>query len=167
MILYRILIKSGLKWSKVEIKPWRIKMFIGEFQHAIDIKNRMIVPSKFRDIINDKFVLTKGLDNCLYAYTTEEWGNLEIKLKSLPLSSKDARAFVRFFFSGAVECELDKQGRFVIPQNLIDYAKIKKDVVIIGVSTRFEVWSKEKWDEYNDSNIDFDEIAQNMTELGI
>lgn len=142
-------------------------MFIGEYQHAVDIKNRMIIPSKFREFLDDRFVVTKGLDNCLYAYPMGEWANLEQKLKSLPLSSKDARAFVRFFFSGAVECELDKQGRFVVPVNLIEYAKIKKEIVIIGVSTRFEIWSKENWDDYNNSNIDFDEIADKMSQLGI
>lgn len=142
-------------------------MFIGEYQHAIDTKNRMIIPSKFRDNLKDRFVVTKGLDNCLYAYPMDEWANLEQKLKTLPLTSKDARAFVRFIFSGAVECELDKQGRFVVPVNLIEYAGIKKDVVIIGVSTRFEIWSKENWEEYNNSNIDFDEIADKMSQLGI
>lgn len=142
-------------------------MFIGEYQHAIDPKNRIIIPSKFREYIGDKFVMTKGLDNCLYAYTVEEWGNLEKKLRDLPFSSKDARAFTRFIFSGAAECPLDKQGRTIIPGNLIEYAHIKKDIVIIGVSTRFEVWSKENWDEYNSSNIDFEEIAEKMTQLGI
>jgi len=142
-------------------------MFIGEYQHAIDIKNRMIIPSKFREDLDEKFVMTKGLDNCLYAYPVDEWANLEQKLKGLPISSKDARAFVRFFFSGAVECDLDKQGRFVIPVNLIEYASIKKEVVVIGASVRFEIWSKENWDEYNSSNINFDEIAEKMSQLGI
>lgn len=142
-------------------------MFIGEYQHAIDNKNRMIVPSKFREELECKFVLTKGLDGCLYAYTTEEWKNMEEKLKKLPLTNKDARAFVRFFFSGANEVEIDKQGRALIPQNLLEYASIEKDIVSIGVSTRFEIWSKVKWEEYNNSNIDFDEIAEKMSELGI
>lgn len=142
-------------------------MFIGEYQHAIDTKNRVIIPSKFRDCLGDRFVVTKGLDNCLYAYPMDEWANLEQKLKTLPFSNKDARAFVRFIFSGAVECELDKQGRFVLPTNLIEYAGIKKDVVIIGVSTRFEIWSRENWEEYNNLNVDFDEIAEKMTQLGI
>lgn len=142
-------------------------MFTGEYQHAIDVKNRMIIPSKFREFLDEKFMVTKGLDNCLYAYPIGEWANLEQKLKSLPLSSKDARAFVRFFFSGASECELDKQGRFVIPANLIEYAGITKEIVIIGVSTRFEIWSKENWDAYNSSNIDYDEIADKMSLLGI
>lgn len=142
-------------------------MFIGEYQHTIDPKNRIFIPSRFREELGDRFVITKGLDNCLYAYPMEEWANLEQKLKSLPLSSKDARAFVRFIFSGASECLPDKQGRVIIPQNLLDYANIQKDVVTIGVSARFEIWSRENWDSYNSSNMDFDEIADKMSRLGI
>jgi MraZ protein len=142
-------------------------MFIGEYQHALDPKNRIIIPSKFRDDLGDKFVITKGLDNCLYAYPMDEWATLEQKLKSLPLTSRDARACIRFFFSGAADCQIDKQGRTIIPGNLIEYANIEKDIVIIGVSTRFEIWSKEKWEDYNNSNIDFDEIAEKMSLLGI
>jgi MraZ protein len=142
-------------------------MFIGEYQHAIDSKNRMIIPSKFREAIGVSFVLTKGLDGCLYAYTKDEWKILEEKLKKLPLTNKDARAFVRFFFSGANEIDVDKQGRALIPQNLLEYAEVKKDIVSIGVSTRIEIWSKEKWDEYNDQNIDYESIAEKMSELGI
>lgn len=142
-------------------------MFIGEYQHAIDNKNRMIIPSKFRDHIGEPFVLTKGLDGCLYAYPLDEWKALEEKLKKLPLTNKDARAFVRFFFSGANEIDIDKQGRALIPQNLLEYASIKKDIVSIGVSTRIEIWSKEKWEEYNNQNIDYDSIAEKMCELGI
>jgi MraZ protein len=142
-------------------------MFIGEYQHAIDNKNRMIIPSKFREELGNSFVLTKGLDGCLYAYTIGEWKIMEEKLKKLPLTSKDARAFVRFFFSGANEVEIDKQGRALIPQNLLEYAFIEKEIVSIGVSTRIEIWSKSKWDEYNDSDINFDEIAEKMSELGI
>ncbi|SHJ61139.1 MraZ protein [Clostridium cavendishii DSM 21758] len=142
-------------------------MFIGEYQHGLDSKNRIIIPSKFRDEIGDKFVITKGLDGCLYVYTINEWKVLEGKLKSLPLTNKDARAFVRFFFSGASEIELDKQGRGLIPQNLIEYAGIEKEIVSIGVLTRIEIWSKAKWQEYNESNIDFDSIAEKMSDLGI
>jgi MraZ protein len=142
-------------------------MFIGEYQHAVDSKNRMIIPSKFREALGSKFVLTKGLDGCLYAYTMDEWIILEEKLKTLPLTNKDARAFVRFFFSGANEIDIDKQGRALIPQNLLEYASIEKDIVSIGVSTRIEIWNKEKWDDYNNSNIDFDGIAEKMSELGI
>jgi MraZ protein len=142
-------------------------MFIGEYQHAVDNKNRMIIPSKFRDSLGESFVLTKGLDGCLYAYTMEEWKILEEKLKKLPLTNKDARAFVRFFFSGANEVDIDKQGRALIPQNLLEYAAIEKEIVSIGVSTRIEIWGKEKWEEYNSQNIDYDSIAEKMSELGI
>ena len=142
-------------------------MLIGEYQHAIDNKNRIIIPSKFRDSLGEGFVITKGLDGCLYAYTMEEWKVLEDKLKKLPLTSKDARAFVRFFFSGANEIDIDKQGRALIPQNLLEYAGIKKEIISIGVSTRIEIWGKEKWEEYNSQNIDYDCIAEKMSELGI
>ena len=140
-------------------------MFIGEYQHAIDSKNRMIIPSKFREALGEKVIITKGLDGCLYAYTEEEWRILEEKLKKLPLTNKDARAFVRFIFSGANEIDIDKQGRALIPQNLILYAGINKEIVSIGVSTRIEIWSKEKWQEYNSLNINFDEISEKMSEL--
>lgn len=142
-------------------------MFIGEYQHALDNKNRMIVPSKLREELGNKFVITKGLDGCLYSYPLSEWKILEDKLKTLPLTNKDARAFVRFFFAGACEIDMDKQGRGLIPQNLKEYAGIEKDIVSIGVLARVEIWSKEKWDEYNDSNLDFDSIAEKMSELGI
>ena len=142
-------------------------MFIGEYEHALDSKNRIIVPSKFREELGNKFILTKGLDGCLYAYPLSEWEILEQKLKNLPLTSKNARAFVRFFFSGANEIDIDNQGRSVISQNLLEYADIKKEIVSIGVSNRVEIWSKENWQEYNNSNIDFDEIAEKMSELGI
>ena len=142
-------------------------MFIGEYNHALDNKNRISIPSKLREELGSKFVITKGLDGCLYCYPMEEWRVLEEKLKKLPLTSKDARAFVRFFFSGANEVEVDKQGRALLPQNLVEYAKIEKEIVSIGVSTRLEIWSKEKWEEYNDSDINFDEIAEKMCELGI
>lgn len=142
-------------------------MFIGEYNHALDSKNRMIIPSKLREELNGKFVITKGLDGCLYVYPINEWIKLEEKLKTLPLTDKNARAFVRFFFSGACEIEMDKQGRALIPQNLKEYANIEKEIVSIGVLTRIEIWSKESWIEYNDSNIDFDSIAESMRSLGI
>lgn len=142
-------------------------MLIGEYAHALDAKNRMIIPSKFREELGEKFILTKGLDGCLYAYPHNEWTILEDKLKKLPLTSKDARAFVRFMFSGANECEIDKQGRTLIPQNLIEYANIKKEIVSIGVSNRIEIWSKESWEAYNNLNIDYEDVAEKMSDLGI
>lgn len=140
-------------------------MFIGEYQHAIDSKNRIIIPSKFREELGDAFILTKGLDGCLYVYPMEEWKLLESKLKRLPLTNRNARAFVRFFFSGANEVNVDRQGRALVPQNLLEYASINKEIVSIGVSTRIEIWSKEKWKEYNESDIDMDGIAEQMSEL--
>ena len=143
-------------------------MFIGEYQHSIDPKGRVIIPSKFRDGLGEKFIVTKGLDECLFAYSSEEWGNIEVKLKALPFTDKDVRAFVRFFFAGATECESDKQGRILIPQNLRDYAGLEKDIYAIGVSSRVELWDKHKWENYSgDENVGADEIAKKMSELGI
>ncbi len=143
-------------------------MFIGEYEHSIDQKGRVIVPSRFREGLGLKFIVTKGLDNCLFVYPQSEWTVLEDKLKTLPLTSKEARAFVRFFFSGATECETDKQGRILIPSNLREHAKLDKDLIVIGVSTRVEIWSKENWTNYiDDKSIDVDQIAEKMFELGI
>lgn len=143
-------------------------MFYGEYQHSVDAKGRVIVPAKFRDGLGEKFIVTKGLDNCLFAYSPEEWSNLETKLKSLPFTDKDVRAFVRFFFAGATECEVDKQGRILLPQNLREYAGLEKDVYVIGVSTRVEIWDKAKWENYSgDENMSPDNIAEKMAMLGI
>ena len=143
-------------------------MFYGEYQHSVDAKGRVIIPSKFREGLGEKFIVTKGLDNCLFAYSLEEWSNLEAKLKSLPFTDKDVRAFVRFFFAGATECETDKQGRILIPQNLREYAGLEKDVYVIGVSTRVEIWDKAKWENYSgDENMSAENIAEKMAMLGI
>jgi MraZ protein len=143
-------------------------MFIGEYQHTLDAKNRAIMPSKFREKLGDRFVMTKGLDNCLFVYSQNEWSIVEEKLKSLPMTNKDARAFLRFFFAGASECELDKQGRIVIPTNLKEYARIDRELVIIGISTRIEIWSKEEWNKFNsDANISYEDVAEKMSQLGI
>ena len=147
---------------------WGVNMFIGEYQHSLDNKGRLIIPAKFREDLGDNFIITKGLDNCLFVYPKSEWEILEEKLKLLPLTSKDARAFVRFFFSGATECELDKQGRILIPSNLREHCRLEKDAVIIGVSNRVEIWSKEEWDLYNnDESLSYESIAEKMAELGI
>ncbi len=144
------------------------EMFIGEYQHTIDVKGRIIMPSRFREGLGERFVVTKGLDECLFVYSPEEWSNLENKLKVLPLANRDARAFIRFFFSGAAECEVDKQGRILIPANLREYAKLDKEIIITGVSTRIEIWSKDKWESYNnDAGMDADTIAEKMSSLGI
>ncbi len=143
-------------------------MLIGEYEHSLDDKGRVIMPVKLRLDIGERFIITKGLDGCLFVFSQSEWSNFEEKLKSLPLTNKNARDFVRFFLSGATECELDKQGRFLIVNNLREYAEITKEVVIIGVGTRLEIWNKDKWKNYNsDENISPDDIAENMTMLGI
>ena len=124
------------------------------------------MPAKLRQDMGEKFIVTKGLDGCLFAFSQNEWLNFETKLKSLPLSDKNARNFVRFFLSGATECEIDKQGRFLIPANLREVAKLDKDVMIVGVGTRLEIWNKDIWQKCGE-NISADDIAENMTMLGI
>jgi len=141
-------------------------MFMGEYQHTIDDKGRMIIPSKFRDALGASFIITRGLDNCLFVYPRSEWEVLEQKLKALPLMKSDARAFTRFFFSGATECELDKQGRVNIPNNLLQYSKLDKDCVVLGVSNRVEIWSKENWEGYfEQSEESFNEIAEKLVDF--
>ncbi|MGM0873556.1 MAG: division/cell wall cluster transcriptional repressor MraZ [Bacillota bacterium] len=143
-------------------------MFMGEYHHTIDLKGRMIVPSKFRDGLGETFVITRGLDQCLFGYPMSEWKLIEEKLKALPLTKKDARAFTRFFFSGATECELDKQGRVNIASPLLQYAKLEKECVVIGVSNRIELWSKSIWENYVAEQEDsFEEIAENMIDFDI
>ncbi len=143
-------------------------MLLGEYNHSLDAKGRVSVPSKLRLDLGESFIVTKGLDNCLFAYSKDEWTTFESKLKALPLTNTNARNFVRFFFSGATECEIDKQGRINIPQNLRDYASVTKDVTIVGVGTRVEIWDREKWNKYNsEENLNVDEIASQMSDLGI
>ena len=141
-------------------------MLIGEYEHTIDAKGRLSMPAKLRRDMGEAFILTKGLDGCLFAFSQNEWMNFETKLKSLPLSDKNARNFVRFFLAGATECEIDKQGRFLIPSNLREAANLEKEAVIIGVGTRLEIWNKSTWVS-KDEEISADEIAENMTMLGI
>lgn len=141
-------------------------MFMGEYNHTIDAKGRLIVPSKFREQLGSEFVATKGLDGCLFVYPNEEWQRIEASFREKPLTSKDARKFMRFFFAGAASCEVDKQGRILIPANLREYAGIEKDVVSVGVLSRVEIWSKERYDADSDYE-DMDEIAEHMAQLGI
>ena len=141
-------------------------MLIGEYEHSLDVKGRLIMPAKLREDMGEKFIITKGLDGCLFGFSQTEWSNFEEKLKGLPLSDKNARNFVRFFLSGATECEIDKQGRFLIPTNLRISANLEKDAIIIGVGTRIEIWNKETWEKC-DEEISADEIAENMANLGI
>ena len=142
-------------------------MLIGEYAHTIDAKGRVIVPAKFRSELGERFILTKGFDGCLYGYSLEEWKGIEEKIKTLPLiTGKDTRNFTRFLFSSSIECGLDSQGRILISPALRAHAKLAKELVIIGVSSRIVIWSKAKWDEYNATQ-DSDYIAEKITMLGI
>lgn len=143
-------------------------MLMGEFQHNIDAKGRLIVPSKLREELGEKFVLTRGLDGCLFGYPMSEWEKLEAKLNEMPLAKKDARTFVRFFYSAATECELDKQGRINIPGTLRNYAALTKGCVVIGVSNRIEIWDETRWQDFSTAAEDnFDEIAESMIDFGL
>lgn len=144
------------------------EMFMGEYQHSIDEKGRLIIPSKFRDGLGDSFVITRGLDQCLFVYPMEEWTLLENKLKSLPFTRADARAFTRLLFSGATECILDKQGRVTIPSNLRSHALLEKDCIVIGVSNRVEIWSAAQWQNYfAQSGDSFNEIAEKIVDFDL
>lgn len=134
----------------------------------MDPKGRVFIPSRFREGLGDRFITTKGLEQCLFVYSSSEWDSIEAKLKSLPFTDKDVRAFVRFFFAGAAECGADKQGRVLLPQNLREYANLEKDVCIIGVSSRVEIWDSTSWESYcTDENTNPDNIAGKMAQLGI
>ena len=140
---------------------------MGEFNHSIDPKGRVIVPAKLREQLGDEFVITKGLDGCLFGYPMDEWKKFEEKLQSLPLNTKDARQIVRYFLAGATTGEIDKQGRVLIPQVLREFASLNKDVVLTGAGNRIEIWNKETWDDMvakYDENMD--DVAESMRNLG-
>lgn len=138
-------------------------MFMGEYHHNIDDKGRLIIPSKFRDDLGDKFIVTRGLEECLFVYSKDEWNSIINKLKELPFTNKAARSFMRMFLSGATECELDKNGRINISIPLTNYAGLEKECVIIGVNDRLEIWSEDKFNNFFDENIEnFSEIAEEL-----
>ncbi len=138
-------------------------MFMGEYHHNIDDKGRLIIPSKFREELGNKFIVTRGLEQCLFVYSKDEWNNIINKLKELPFTSKAARSFMRMFLSGATECELDKNGRINISIPLTNYAELEKECVIIGVNDRLEIWSLSKFNNFFDENIEnFSEIAEEL-----
>ncbi|AQP54415.1 cell division/cell wall cluster transcriptional repressor MraZ [Vagococcus penaei] len=142
-------------------------MFMGEFQHNIDSKGRLIIPVKLREDLGQRFILTRGMDGCLFGYPLEEWTTLEKKIQEMPLSKKEARTFVRFFYSAAAECELDKNGRIIIPSNLREYAKLTKECRVIGVANRIELWSEERWMAFSvEAEENFDAIAESMIDFG-
>ena len=145
-------------------------MFYGEYQHSIDRKGRLILPAKFREGAKahfiERFFVTRGLDKCLFMLSEEEWRSQENKLKSMPFTKQQSRTFNRLYFSGAIEVVPDSQGRILLPQNLKDYADIKKDVVVVGVSNRIEIWAKNKWDEfYLSSRESYEEISEKLMEI--
>lgn len=141
-------------------------MFMGEYSHSIDAKGRLIMPAKFREQLGKEFVVTKGLDGCLFVYPLTEWRTIEEKFREVPLTTKDARKFSRFFFAGAASCELDNQGRVLLPAVLRGFAELDKEVVLVGVLNRIEIWDKDKWEDTS-SYDDMDEIAEHMAELGL
>ncbi|MGB9867287.1 MAG: division/cell wall cluster transcriptional repressor MraZ [Bacillota bacterium] len=142
-------------------------MLIGEYQHTLDEKGRLTIPARFREDLGDRFILTKGLDGCLFGYPLAEWKALEAKLRALPMTKADARAFVRLLLAGANECELDRQGRFVLPNSLREHAAITKEAVITGVSTRIEIWSKQRWEEYKGkAEGQFETVAEGIEGIG-
>lgn len=141
-------------------------MFMGEYHHNIDEKGRLIMPSKFRNDLGETFVVTRGIDSCLFVYPMETWNNLTSKLNELSFTKKDVRSFQRFFLSGATICEFDKQGRINITSPLADYAKLNKECVVIGVNDRIEIWSKDNFDKFLDENIDnVSDIAERLFEV--
>lgn len=143
-------------------------LFIGEYYHTIDEKGRLIIPARFREGLGERFIITKGLDNCLFVYPRKNWEEIEQKLRSWPLTRADARAFMRFFFSGATECELDRQGRILLPASLREYARLEKEVVIAGVSTRVEIWSRELWEKYlAETAAQYEALAEKMGDFGL
>ena len=141
-------------------------MFMSEYNHTLDTKGRLIIPAKFRETLGEEFVISKGMDGCLFVYANDDWNAFEQKLTSLPLINKEARQFARFFLAGAATVEVDKQGRILLPAALREFAGLEKDVVLVGVGSRVEIWSKERYLENNDFD-DMDEIAEHMAELGI
>ena len=150
-------VKSGVKW----------KMFYGEYLHSIDRKGRLILPSRFREAAKsnyiEKFFVTRGLDKCLFMFSEEEWKSQESRFKSVSFTKQESRTFNRLYFSGAMEVVPDRQGRILLPQYLKEYADIKKDVAIVGVSNRIEIWSKEKWQEfYGTWRSSFEDIAEKL-----
>lgn len=141
-------------------------MFMGRYNHTIDPKGRLSIPSKYRETLGDEFVVSKGMDGCLFAYASSDWKVFEEKLASLPLINAEARQFARFFLSGAQYVTIDKQGRILMPQDLREFAGLEKDVVLAGMGGRIEIWSLEKWNETSEQ-VDINKISEGMLNLGL
>ncbi len=149
-------------WQKVEV----MTVFMGEYAHNIDKKGRMIIPAKFREELDMKVIITRGLDGCLNAYTKQQWEIIYDQLLKLPTTKKDARMFVRMMTSKAAECEIDAQGRVLIPSSLIAVAQLQKECMIIGAANHIEIWAKEKWEAVDEqANESFEEIAENLSDF--
>ena len=156
--------KSGSKWGKVGGDA----VLIGEFAHALDEKGRLTIPAKFREDLGLRFIVTVGLDGCLACYPTAEWEKLAERLKDLPMTNRDARAFVRMLMSGATEVELDRQGRIIIAPRLRDTSGLTTNAVIVGMNTRVEIWAEERWREYQASAQEtFEATAEKLVDLGL
>ncbi|MEE8179833.1 MAG: division/cell wall cluster transcriptional repressor MraZ [bacterium] len=142
-------------------------MLIGQYCHSLDGKNRLFIPARFRQNVR-KFIITSGLEGCLFVYTPENWRKITERLKTLPLTKADARKFLRTFLSGANECPVDDQGRILIPKTLCSYANIKKEAIVVGVLDRIEIWSKSNWERYQkEAEKQFVEVAEKLVDLGI
>ena len=140
--------------------------FKGEYSHSIDAKGRLIMPAKFRELLGEQFVVTKGFDGCLFVFAQDGWEKFEEKLQALPMDKPEARMLGRFFIAGAIDAEVDKQGRILLPASLLHHAKIEKDAVIAGVGNRAEIWSKEEWEKACTFD-DINGIAAKMSEYGL
>lgn len=142
-------------------------MLIGQYDHSLDGKNRLFIPAKLRQNVR-KFIITSGLEGCLFVYTPDNWKKITERLKALPLTKADARKFMRTFLSGASESDLDDQGRILIPRNLCSYANIRKEAIVVGVLDRIEIWSKSNWERYRkEAEKKFVEVAEKLVDLGI
>ena len=141
-------------------------MFFGQYNNKMDAKGRISVPIKFREELGTKFIITRGLDSCIFGYSLTEWQKVESKIKSLPITKKNARTFQRFFFSAATEVEIDKQGRINIPASLIEHASLTKECIVNGLSNRIEIWNKDKWNEILlESEESVEEIAEQLEDF--
>lgn len=138
-------------------------MFMGEYHHNIDDKSRLVLPSKFRNGLGERFIIARGFEKCLYVYPRCEWERLEAQIKTLPFTKKDARTINRFFFSGATECEFDSQGRTCLTSPLVSYADLTRECVVIGANDRIEIWDKTLWEAFmTDNNDKMSDLAENL-----
>ena len=154
------MLDSGKLWEKVGDT-----MLLGEYHHNIDDKNRLVIPTKYREELGDTFVIARGIEKCLYVYSIKEWEKLVLKLNTLPFTKKDARTFTRSFFSGATVCEFDKSGRINITSPLVSYAGLEKECVIIGVNDRLEIWNEDAFNNFmNENSEQLEEIAEHLFE---